>query len=47
MLASIVGLYMLTADGEMGPEVYAVATKKDQSKLYGLNQKEWLENPQL
>ena len=24
---------MLTADGEMGPEVYAVATKKDQSKI--------------
>lgn len=33
LLASIVGLYMLTADGEMGPEVYAVATKKDQSKI--------------
>ncbi len=33
LLASIVGLYMLTADGEAGPEVYAVATKKDQSKI--------------
>lgn len=33
LLASIVGLYMLMADGEAGPEVYAVATKKDQSKI--------------
>lgn len=33
LLASIVGNYMLAADGEPGPEVYAVATKKDQSKI--------------
>ena len=33
LLASIVGLYLLVADGEPGPEVYAVATKKDQSKI--------------
>ena len=33
LLASIVGLYMLVGDGEPGPEVYAVATKKDQSKI--------------
>ena len=33
LLASIVGLYLLAADGEPGPEVYAVATKKDQSKI--------------
>lgn len=33
LLASVVGLYLLTADGEAGPEVYAVATKKDQSKI--------------
>lgn len=33
LLASIVGLYMLLADGEGGPEVYAVATKKDQAKI--------------
>lgn len=39
LLASIVGLYMLTADGEMGPEVYAVATKKDQSKIIWLESK--------
>ena len=32
-VASGVGLYMLSADGEPGPEVYAVATKKDQAKI--------------
>lgn len=39
LLASVVGLYMLTADGEPGPEVYAVATKKDQSKIIWLESK--------
>lgn len=33
LLASIVGNYMLVADGEPGPEVYAVATKRDQAKI--------------
>ena len=33
LIASAVGLYLLIADGEAGPEVYAVATKKDQSKI--------------
>lgn len=33
LLASVVGNYMLTADGEAGPEVYAVATKRDQAKI--------------
>lgn len=33
LLASIVGLYLLVADSEAGAEVYAVATKKDQSKI--------------
>lgn len=33
LLASIVGLYMLLADGEAGPEVYCAATKKDQAKI--------------
>lgn len=33
LLASVVGLYMLLGDGEPGPEVYAVATKKDQAKI--------------
>ena len=33
LLSSGVGNYMLIADGENGPEVYAVATKKDQAKI--------------
>lgn len=33
LLASIVGLYMLVGDGEPGPEIYAVATKRDQAKI--------------
>lgn len=33
LLASGVGLYMLHADGEPGPEIYAVATKRDQAKI--------------
>lgn len=33
LLASIVGLYLQIADGEPGPEVYAVATKRDQAKI--------------
>lgn len=33
LLASIVGLYLLVGDSEPGPEVYAVATKKDQAKI--------------
>ncbi|WP_461213861.1 terminase large subunit [Lacticaseibacillus sp. GG6-2] len=33
LLASCVGLYLQIADGEAGPEVYAVATKKDQAKI--------------
>lgn len=33
LLASIVALYMLCADGEPGPECYSVATKKDQAKI--------------
>lgn len=33
LLASIVGLYLLIGDAEPGPEVYAVATKKDQAKI--------------
>lgn len=32
-LASGIGLYMLLADGELGPEVYSAATKKDQAKI--------------
>jgi phage terminase large subunit-like protein len=32
-LAAGIGLYMLTADGEEGAEVYAGATVKDQAKI--------------
>ena len=32
-LGAAVGLYMQTADGEPGPEVVSVATKKDQAKI--------------
>lgn len=39
LLASIVGDYLLTADGEAGPEVYAVATKMDQAKKIWLASK--------
>lgn len=33
LLASIVGLYLQVGDGEPGPEIYSVATKKDQAKI--------------
>lgn len=33
LIASIVGLYLQVGDGEAGPEVYAVATKKDQARI--------------
>jgi len=39
LIASGVGLYMLIGDGEQGPEVYATATKKDQSKIIWLESK--------
>lgn len=39
LLASVVALYMQVADGEHGPEVYAVATKKDQAKIIWLESK--------
>lgn len=31
--ASCLGLYLLVADGEAGPEIYSSATKKDQAKI--------------
>ena len=40
-ISSIVGLYLLMADGENGPEVYSVATKKDQAKII------WLESRRM
>ena len=33
VLASAIGTYMLTKDGEGGAEIYSVATKKEQSKI--------------
>ena len=39
LIASGVGLYLLVADGEAGPEIYAVATKKDQAKIIWLESK--------
>lgn len=33
LISSCVGLYMQVADGEGGPEIYSVATKKDQAKI--------------
>ncbi len=33
LLASIIGDYMLIGDGEPGPEVYAVATKREQAMI--------------
>lgn len=32
-LSAAIGLYLQTADGEAGPEIYAIATKKDQAKI--------------
>lgn len=32
-LAAAIGLYLMIADGELGPEIYTVATKKDQAKI--------------
>lgn len=39
LLSSGIGLYMLVADGEAGPEVYSAATKKDQAKIIWLESK--------
>ena len=33
LMASGVGLYMMTADGESGAEIYSASTKKDQSRI--------------
>ena len=47
-IASLVGNYMLCADGEAGPEVYAVSTKKDQSRKIWLPAKQMvLQSPTL
>ncbi len=33
MVAAIIGLYMLIADGEGGPEIFSAATTRDQAKI--------------
>lgn len=38
-LAAAIALYLQVADGELGPEIYAVATKKDQAKIIWLEAK--------
>jgi phage terminase large subunit-like protein len=38
-IGSGTGLYLMTGDNEGGPEIYAVATKKDQAKLVWLESK--------
>lgn len=48
LLASGVGNYMLVADGESGPEVYAVATKRDQAKIIWMEAKRMVrKSPEL
>lgn len=48
LLASGVGNYMLIADGESGPEVYAVATKRDQAKIIWMEAKRMVrKSPEL
>lgn len=42
-LSAAVGLYLTIADGELGPEVYSVATKKDQSKIIWLEAKRMIQ----
>lgn len=47
-LAAAIGLYLLIADGEMGAEVYAAATKKDQAKIIWLEAKKMVQkSPEL
>src|SRR5690625_378167 len=41
MWASAVALYMMVADGELGPEIVSAATKKDQAKII------WLESRRM
>ena len=48
LISSAVGLYMFIADGEPGPEVYSVATKKDQAKIIWIEAKRMvLKSPAL
>lgn len=48
VLASIIGLYMLIADGEGGPEVFSAATTRDQAKIiWNVAKKMIAKDPQL
>lgn len=38
-LAAAIGLYLMIADGELGGEIFAVATKRDQAKIIWLEAK--------
>lgn len=38
-LSAAIGLYLMIADGELGPEIFSVATKKDQAKIIWLEAK--------
>ena len=42
-LAAAIGLYLMIADGELGPEIYSVATKKDQAKIIWLEAKKMIQ----
>lgn len=42
-LSAAIGNYMLIADGELGAEIYAVATKKDQAKVIWLEAKRMIQ----
>lgn len=39
--ASCLGLYLLVADGEAGPEIYSAATKKTRLKSSGMKRGPW------
>lgn len=34
-LAAAIGLYLMIADGELGPEIFSVATKRTRQRLFG------------
>ena len=42
-LAAAIGLYLMIADGELGPEIFSVATKKDQAKIIWLEAKKMIQ----
>ena len=46
-LAAAVGLYLMIADGELGPEIYTVATKKDQAKIIWLEAKRMVQKSKV